>query len=123
MTILKRITRLEKGLVAVAIVTGLQMAIWLGMAIRYVRMCSKKQSKNETEDEMEDEWQESVTKMENCLKTNKKVRKEVRKEQREEARTREWDRKTEAMMEAQDARLGIRKHFLDTHKGVAESQL
>ena len=122
LTILKWITRLEEGLVAVAIVTGLQMAIWLGMAIRYVAMCSKKQSKRQGKDKKEDEWEDSVTKMETCLKTNKKVR----KEQREQARTREWNRKTEAMMRAQkkDARLAMEnQHFLNTDKGLAESQL
>ena len=97
-TILKRVSRIEKGLVAVAIMAGVQMIICLYMAIRYVMLCcnkkGKKLSRREREDEMEDEWQESVTKMENCLKTNKKVR----KEHREEARAGELKRQHTAML-------------------------
>ena len=82
LTILQGITRLEECLVTVAIVTGLQMAFWLGMAIRYMVVRSKKQSKKKTKDEMEEEWREGVMKMERCLKTNKKVRKEERDQAR-----------------------------------------
>ena len=135
LTILQGITRLEECLVTVAIVTGLQMAFWLGMAIRYVVMRSKKQSKKKTKDEMEEEWKEGVTKMEKCLKTNKKVR----KEQREQARMDEGYMKR-AQNRKKDARLArenqqfLRKSLnarlawenqlcLNTHKGQAESQL
>ena len=117
---------MEEGLVAVATVTGLQVVAWLGLAIWYVVMCSKKQSKEDMEDEMEEmkqkEWEESVTKMEVCLKANKKGR----KGKREFVRTREWNRKYEAAMRAnkRDARLAMEnQHFLNTHKGEAESQL
>ena len=126
LTILKWITRLEEGRVACATVTGLQVVAWLGLAIWYVIMCSKKQSKEDMEDEMEEmkhkEWEESVKKMEVCLKANKRGR----KGQREFARTREWNRKYEAAMRAnkRDARLAMEnQHFLNTHKGEAESQL
>ena len=100
LTILQGLTRLEECLVTVAIVTGLQMAFWLGMAIRYVVVRSKKQSKKKTKDEMEEEWKEGVIKMEKCLKTNKKVR----KEQREQARMDEGYMKR-AQNRKKDARL------------------
>jgi len=126
LTILKWITRLEEGLVACATVTGLQVVAWLGLAIWYVIMCSKKQSKEDMEDEMEEmkrkAWEESVTKMEGCLKANKKGRK-ARRRMNE---TREWNRKYEAAMRAnkRDARLAMEnQHFLNTHKGEPEYQL
>ena len=96
---------------AVATVTGLQMATWLGVAIWYVIICSKKQSREDMEE-----------KMEVCLKANKKGRKERRR--MNEAR--EWSRKYEAAMRAnkKDARLAMEnQHFLNAHKGEAESQL
>ena len=118
------IDRVEAGLWAVAIVTGLQMAVWLGVAIWYVvcTMCSKKLSKDEMEERSRDEWEEGVTKMEGCLKANKKQR----KGQRENARQRELTRKYDAAVRAnkKDARLAMEnQHFLNTHKGEAESQL
>ena len=126
LTILKWITRLEEGLVACATVTGLQVAAWLGLAIWYVIMCSKKQSKQDMEDEMVEmkrkEWEKGVTKMEACLKANKKQR----KGQRENARQRELTRKYDAAVRAnkKDARLAMEnQHFLNTHKGEAGSQL
>ena len=135
LTILKWITRLEECLVAVAIVTGLQMDFWLGMAIRYVVMWSKKQSKKKTKDEMEEEWKEGVIKMEKCLKTNKKVRKEQREQGRmdESYMMRAQNRKKDARLARENqqflrksliARLAMENQLcLNTHKGQAESQL
>ena len=135
MTILQGLTRLEECLVTVAIVTGLQMAFWLGMAIRYVVVRSKKQSKKKTKDEMEEGWKEGVTKMEKCLKTNKKVRKEQREQGRmdESYMMRAQNRKKDARL-ARENQQFLRKSLnaclarenqlcLNTHKGQAESQL
>ena len=141
LTILQGITRLEECLVTVAIVTGLQMAFWLGMAIRYVVMRSKKQSKKKTKDEMEEEWKEGVIRMERCLKTNKKVRKEEREQARVvksnmmRAQNRRKDaRLVRACQEARKNQEFLRKSVnarlaredqpcLNTQRGQAESQL
>ena len=135
LTILQGLTRLEECLVTVAIVTGLQMAFWLGMAIRYVVMRSKKESKKKTKDEMEEEWKEGVIKMEKCLKTKKKVRKGQREQARmdESYMMRAQNRKKDARLARENqqflrkslnARLARENQLcLNTHKGQAESQL
>ena len=135
LTILQGLTRLEECLVTVAIVTGLQMAFWLGMAIWYVVVRSKKQSKKKTKDEMEEEWKEGVIKMEKCLKTNKKVRNEQREQalMDESYMMRAQNRKKDAFFVRENqqflrkswiARLARENQLcLNTHKGQAESQL
>ena len=141
LTILQGLTRLEECLVTVAIVTGLQMAFWLGMAIRYVVVRSKKQSKKKTKDEMEEEWREGVMKMERCLKTNKKVRKEERDQarvvksnmmraqnRRKDARLvracQEASKNQEFLRKSVNARLAREDQpCLNTQRGQAESQL
>ena len=87
---------MEEGLIFVAIVTGLQMVILLGLAIVYgCSGCAKKLSKKYKKSEeskkwrKKDQWEEDVTKMEVCLKANKKAMKEAR----EQVQTHERNRK------------------------------
>ena len=122
------IDRVEEGLLAVAIVTGLQMAVWLGVAIWYVvcTMCSKKLSKDEMEERSRDEWEEGVTKMEGCLKANKKKRKSKREEawKNEEYKQKlaAW-KKEEAAWKKEGRIEEENQQFLNAYKRAAESQL
>ena len=64
----------------VAVVTGLQMIILLGLAFVYgCSECSKKLSKKYKKSKKA-QREEDVTKMEVCLKANKRERKEVRRQ-------------------------------------------
>ena len=116
----------------VAVVTGLQMVILLGLAFVYgCSECSKKLSKKYKKSEeskkrrKKDQWEEDVTNMEVCLKANKERKKGLR----QQARIVEQNRQCEAEKRAQkkeirDHRVAIEKqHFLNARKRLAESQL
>ena len=128
-TCLTWIGRVEEGLIIVAVVTGLQMVILLGLAFVYgCSECSKKLSKKYKKSEeskkqrKKDQWEEDVTNMEVCLKTNKRARKEARGQ----AQRRERNRKFEAEME-RGTRIALKdQEFLKAfpkYKALAESQL
>ena len=128
-TCLTWIGRVEEGLIIVAVVTWLHMAILLGLAFVYgccegSKKLSKKYKKSEESKKQrkKDQWEEDVTNMEVCLKANKRARKEVRGQ----AQRRERNRKFEAEME-RGARVALKdQEFLKAspkYKALAESQL
>ena len=121
-TCLTWIGRVEEGLIIVAVVTGLHMAILLGLAFVYGCCEGSKKLRKKYKKSKRDQWEEDVTKMEGCLKSNKRERKEVRRQ----AQRREQNRRFEAEME-RGARVALKdQEFLKAspkYKALAESQL
>ena len=121
------IDRVETGLWVVAIVTGLQMAVWLGVAIWYMcTLCFKKLNKDKREEKMEGEWSTNLVKLEGRLKANKKVRKSRREEARNEVKSKQILERMQARADAIREENRIEEEnqqFLNSYRRAAQSQL